>query len=235
MSTVGDDTSSTLADFVQILLMPPILFLGTFTRYFSAIDGIVSRSRELRADWIATESYGHIEFTSALIKTTQISAHFADYSRKIIPQVDTDYFEHYSNLLSESSSEMEGYKNKALSLIEHELDTHPTLLTRINNLPTKDVFIFDNQSAIIDARKEIGNKEKELSQAYVRRIKEINEYMEQMKKALQEMNQAEKVEENDRHVVITCGVCYKKILVQKGQNSVKLTCPCCLKEHVVNT
>ena len=235
MQNFGSTSSSSYTSFAGLLLLPSLMFLSAFAQYFSTIDRILSRSRESRADWIAASLYGNRSLSSALMKIAELGHHFAEFAMDIDVKSEDDYFDSYRSVLAQSEKKLMEYKERALRAEEQEFDTHPTLSTRIKSLPITDIFMVDTDTPVSYARKEITYKERQLSQFYINRLKQMKTFYAEAMKVLQERNQAEEITVDDRHLIITCGVCYKKMLVKKGQGVVKFTCPCCSKEHEVKT
>jgi Zn-dependent protease with chaperone function len=235
IQNIGAGSSSNTMSLVRLLLIIPSLFLAAFARYFWTIDSAMSRSREHRADWIAANIYGHKSFSSALIKVAQISMHFAESTMDMRPDSDSNFFDNYSELLHSSSSVLEEYKNKAFTTPEDELDSHPPLATRIENLPIKDVEMLDYKNLMANARQELVSKERQLSRLFIERTRKMKEVYANTIRAIQERNQEEEVQEDKLHMVIICGRCYKKIKVKKGQGTITIKCPCCEAVHNIKT
>ena len=175
---ISKESTSTLMKLVNLLLLVPRLFLGVFANYFSTIDSMLSRSRELRADWISATVYGSQNFSSALTKVVQISSHFDEYVEDAALDGEADFFEEYSRVLHSSSSKLEEYVNRAFAETEQDFDTHPTISTRIKSLPANEV-VEGDESLMEYAEQELLEDEKRLSIEYVGYIKNIKEMYEE--------------------------------------------------------
>ena len=150
------------------------LTITVFANYFATIDSMLSRSRELRADWISATIYGSQNFSSALTKVVQIGSHFGEHVEDIALDGDVDFFEEYSRVLHSSSSKLEEYLNKAFVETEQDFDTHPTISTRIKSLPANEV-VEGDESLMGSAKEELLGDEKRLSTEYLGYIKTIKE------------------------------------------------------------
>lgn len=169
---VSKESSSILMKLVNLLLLVPRLFLGVFANYFATIDSMLSRSRELRADWISATIYGSQNFSSALTKVVQIGSHFGEHVEDIASDGKADFFEEYSRVLHSSPSKLEEYLNKAFAETEQDFDTHPTISTRIKSLPANEV-IEGDESLMGYAKEELLEDETRLSTEYLDYIKTI--------------------------------------------------------------
>jgi len=178
MEGVSKESSSILMKLVDLLLLTPRLFLGVFANYFATIDSMLSRSRELRADWISATIYGSQNFSSALTKVVQIGSHFGEHIEEITLDGKADFFEEYSHALHSSPSELEEYLNKAFAETEQDFDTHPTISTRIESLPANEV-VEGDESLMGYAKEELLGDEKRLSTEYLEYIKNIKELYKQ--------------------------------------------------------
>jgi len=175
---VSKESSSILMKLVNFLLLTHRLFLGVFANYFATIDSMLSRSRELRADWISATIYGSQNFSSALTKVVQIGSHFGEHVEDIALDGKADFFEEYSRVLHSSPSKLEEYLNKAFAETEQDFDTHPTISTRIKSLPSNEV-VEGDESLMGYAKEELLGDEKRLSTEYLGYIKNIKEIYEQ--------------------------------------------------------
>jgi len=169
---------------VNVLLFIPRLFLRVFATYFGTIDSLLRRGRELRADWISAEIYGSENLSTALTMVAQIASHFTEHSQDIASKEKASFFEEYSRVLHKSPSELEEYKNKALAEVEESFDTHPTLSTRIRNLPTNELGGGD-RSLIVRARQELLEKERGLSSQYIAYVETAKEMYEEVLRMIQ--------------------------------------------------
>jgi Zn-dependent protease with chaperone function len=141
---------------INILLIIPRYCIMTFVNYFGSIDSLLSRRRELRADRIAAESYGDQNFISALTKVTHSSLY---YYRNVYNKIDQmhpegNLFHHVHRQMGDRCEEIDELVEKEKSRKEDVFDSHPSLGTRIENLPEveKDT---TNHSSIEQILKEL--------------------------------------------------------------------------------
>jgi len=175
---VSKESSSILMKLVNLLLLTPRLFLGVFANYFATIDSMLSRSRELRADWISATIYGSQNFSSALTKVVQIGSHFGEHVDDIALDGKADFFEEYSRVLHSSPYKLEEYLNQAFAETEQDFDTHPTISTRIKSLPANEV-VEGDESLMGCAKEELLGDETRLSTEYLSYIKTMQEIYKQ--------------------------------------------------------
>jgi len=185
-ATEGSSSDNNAANLMGILLLPSRIFLGLFLNYFATIDMILSRGRELRADWVAANLFGANSFSSALTKVTAISQHFNDNYENLALNSQSDFFDKHSDFIKTNLAKIEEYKTKALSLKENDFDSHPSLSTRLANLPDNTIDGSELTNEMQNLRIELLEKEKDLAQKYTSRIKKIKEFWEQYSKLLAE-------------------------------------------------
>jgi Zn-dependent protease with chaperone function len=120
---------------MNFLLWPSLLFLILFYDFFASIDAIISRARELRADWIAATICGRDAFVSSLQKVVQYSAHFSEHQDELIRTQTGAIYQEHRRLVRRDSDELQTYLNQAMAAEEHAYASHPTLRTRIASVP----------------------------------------------------------------------------------------------------
>jgi Zn-dependent protease with chaperone function len=167
-----------------LLVAPSKYFLKQFFSYFAQIDMILSRSRELRCDLIASEAYGASAFSSALSKTVSVGMHFGDHSYDIAVKSKDNFFAEYSNVLKTAESKLEEYKNKALEEKGDELDSHPTLGFRLNNIHDPGLPQAEHADQLI--KEEISSEQNSLSVSYT-------DYANKFKPIMDVLNRRQKI------------------------------------------
>jgi len=156
----GDNTVA----LTNLILIMPLLFLRVFLIFFATIDNILSRSRELRADWIAASNFGSVNMNTGLTKVVQISRHYQEAIEKIGFD-NHNYFDAYGQQLISDSDKMNEYKERALGETEQVFDSHPTLATRLASLPDNtEGKILEGEIETI--REELSADEQRLSKEY---------------------------------------------------------------------
>lgn len=130
-SNSGNSFGAALAS----LMLPAVYFLINFLDYFAAIDNMLSRNRELRADWLASSSFGKDNLISSLEKATINSALFPKVLNSLKLQNDTTLFSEYLSNLKDSTNDIQEVKSRMYVYTETEFDTHPSLKTRMECLP----------------------------------------------------------------------------------------------------
>ncbi len=216
-ATEGDSSGDSTGNLMKLLLLPSQIFLGLFLQYFATIDKILSRSRELRADWIAANLFGANNFSTALTKVTTIGQHFNESYENLALNSDKDFFIKHSQLLQQNSSKLEEYRSKACFMREEDFDSHPCFSSRLLSLPenTKEDIEYLNETQ--NLRTELAGKEEELSKKYTGRMKKIKELWEQYSAMMnQTKEQIEKV---------------KQEKIAALENSKPLYCPSCYKTY----
>jgi len=199
----GDNNTTNLMGF---LLLPSQIFLGLFLQYFVTIEKILSRSRELRADWIAAQLFGANNFSSALTKVTTIGQHFNENYENLVLNSEKDLFDKHSQLLQQNSSKLEEYRDKALSLQEDDFDSHPSFSTRLRSLPDNAMGKSDLLDEVQNIKLELVDKERELSEKYTGRIKKIKELYDQYEKMLDNDNKKEELKIQNKGKIIKVSV-----------------------------
>ncbi len=184
---VGNDESNNTTNLMKVLLIPAQLFLGVFLRYFATIDMILSRSRELRADWLAAKMFGKNHFSSALTKVVQVSGHFNETSENLALTYEDNFFGMYENILKDDASKLEDYKTKALAEEEDEMDSHPTLTVRLQNLPDFTPSVSNSNGEFKNCLLEDG---KRLSKQYTDRTKKLKKIYDQYVKMIEQSSKS---------------------------------------------
>lgn len=128
-------SSGTLGLVMNILLLPSLLFLGVFHEFFASIDAILSRTRELRADWIAAMHYGRDAFVASMQKVVQYSTHFAKHQNELTFAETSSIFAQHRLLAHRDEDELNTYLDNAMAAAEQEFASHPTLRMRIGSVP----------------------------------------------------------------------------------------------------
>lgn len=181
----GNKGDNNVINAMNLLLFVPVIFLKIFITYFATIDNILSRSRELRADWIASSNFGKKNMESGLVKVVQISQHYHSAVEELGFN-NPNYLDKYEQLLYRDSSKLEEYKQKALLEAEQVFDTHPTLSTRLTSLPDSDYA--GDPHGMEDIIQEISADEKTLSDSYQQLLKNYTEYQEKTEQIKKEFN-----------------------------------------------
>jgi Zn-dependent protease with chaperone function len=181
----SNKSASNVINFMNLLLFMPVIFLKIFLMYFATIDNILSRSRELRADWIAATNFGDKNMATGLTKVVQISGHYRDFSENIGFN-NENCLEKYDQLLIENLDKLDEYKQKALLDAEQVFDTHPTLSTRLMSLP--DSNYESGQNTMEEIVNELSPDEKKLSDSYQKLVRDYAEYQQQMEKIRKEFD-----------------------------------------------
>ncbi|MBM3252790.1 MAG: hypothetical protein FJZ16_00865 [Candidatus Omnitrophica bacterium] len=176
-ATEGSSSDNNAANLMQLLLLPSQIFLGLFLQYFATIEKILSRSLELRADWIAANLFGANNFSSALTKVTTIQQHFDESSLDLAINSEKDFFNKHSQLLWQNSYKLEEYRKKELSIKEEDFDSHPCFSVRLLNLPDNTKENLEYLSESQNLKNELLEKEEELSKRYTETIKKYKEMM----------------------------------------------------------
>jgi hypothetical protein len=120
---------------VSFLQLPSLHFLIACALHFSSITMIISRRRELRADWIAGKNYGKAAFASALRKSIEVSSHFPESMKSLSWTDARGLFSSYAAQVEADKEKLEAYARAALEEQESELNSHPTLKTREGSMP----------------------------------------------------------------------------------------------------
>jgi Zn-dependent protease with chaperone function len=120
---------------MAILQYPSVQYLVSFMYYFQIIDGMLSRNRELRADWIAASHYGSDSFRSALKEVAVSSSMFSNAMKQITLRNDAELFASLAEAQAQLEPLREGIEKQLEQYSENEFDSHPSLRTRFESLP----------------------------------------------------------------------------------------------------
>ncbi len=113
--------------------MVPRYCLVTLVRYFSSIDSLLSRSRELRADRVAAESFGTEPFGSALLKVTRNALFYQKDLEGL--KAEGDFFAQVRERMQSSAPQLEARLAEEAGREEDVFDSHPSLAARIAAIP----------------------------------------------------------------------------------------------------
>ena len=133
--TTGGGGSGFAGFVIEVLLMVPRYCLVTFVRYFASIDSLLSRSRELRADRVASESFGSAAFRSALVKVTRNALFYGDEKNLEKPEPEGDFFARTHERVLSSAAQLDGILAEEAKRQEDVFDSHPSLASRIAAIP----------------------------------------------------------------------------------------------------
>ncbi len=154
---------------LSLLLLIPNVFLQIFLTYFATIDNMLSRSRELRADWIAAKHYGKKNVESMLRTIVQISEHFSEINATLGSE-NKNIFTKYQAQLKKDRKTLDTYIQKAMVEEENEFNSHPTLATRLASLP--DVQSSESSVKMTMILKELEEEEHVLSDLFQGKLRE---------------------------------------------------------------
>jgi Zn-dependent protease with chaperone function len=129
-------TGGSLGVLMWVLKLPSVHFLVDCALYFQSITMVLSRRRELRADWIAASHFGTGPFVSALRKSVGVARHFDEAMQRLSWEGAEGFFTAYAALLGAEGDKVESASEKAQGEVESELDSHPSLRTRVESLPS---------------------------------------------------------------------------------------------------
>lgn len=73
--------------------------------------------------------------------------------------------------------------------------------------------------------------------AKIKKLDEAREsqYVKPEYKVREPQSKKDEIKDDEKHVVVTCGACYHKIRVRRGQGIVKIQCPNCRRESKIMT
>lgn len=181
----SESSNETFVNLVKLLLLVPGMFLSTFLSYFALIDRILSRNRELRADWYAAKHYGSDALTQALIKVDEVSRHFSETSNALALNAVDSFFDSYSQALREPNAGLKEYRSQGLAEATGDYDTHPSLATRLTEMPyvARDGSNISPASIVLE---ELSDEKKRLSALYTESTKGVQKYYQGLKRAKEE-------------------------------------------------
>ena len=164
----GDESITTRL--IEIILLPSFLFLSVCHEYFSTIDSILSRNRELRADFISASHYGSDSFKNALKKVIQFGSCYDEFHQYVSFDDERSFFMQFKEFTVQNSQKIKRKLEEILQEQELEFDSHPSVKTRINYLPETSERIEKENDNILE---ELRGEEEKLSEYYIRFVKPI--------------------------------------------------------------
>jgi Zn-dependent protease with chaperone function len=123
---------------IEVLLMVPRYCIVTFVRYFASIDSLLSRSRELRADRVAAESFGSEAFRSALVKVSRNALFYQKSLDNLRPE--GNFFAYVHGRIQASAAQLDETLAEEAKRAEDVFDSHPSLAARIDAIPQAQPF-----------------------------------------------------------------------------------------------
>jgi Zn-dependent protease with chaperone function len=163
----GSEGGGTFSGITALLQLPSIYFLINFLEYFSSIDNMLGRSRELRADWLAASQYGKENLIMSLEKASISSALFVKLLDSIKLKEKSSLFEEYASELEKNEDDKRDVYAQISEYSETAFDTHPSLRTRKESLPEFPVAILRDTRGIAGM---VSDEEKRLSEMIVERF-----------------------------------------------------------------
>ena len=133
------DTGGSVGAIISILQIPAMLYLLSFYEYFSVIDNMLSRNRELRADWISVQQWGNKALASALEKTSLVSMLYVPSLKELELSSEEKFFSFLSENIDIRSEDAVSIKKELYGYRETEFDSHPSLKTRTECMPDVSV------------------------------------------------------------------------------------------------
>lgn len=149
-STFSDESEGSI--FMSIPLMLPYAMLRIYLSLFKIIDGAISRSRETRADLMATHMCGQAVFGTALRTVVREGIGFEALFPPKIPEEQMkdsyiNYCDVFRTFLNQNKEDLEKFEQEAMEKKRELFDRHPTLKTRLSNLPEIPDQFEDNRNA----------------------------------------------------------------------------------------
>ena len=132
----GVGGGSTVSVIINVLQMVPRLCIITFIRYFAAIDSLLGRRREMRADHIAVAAFGDEPFRRGLLETVRVMRFWSKNLESFQPK--GDFFLYLRDRMVASQAEADALLAVEQSKEEDVFDSHPTLSTRLDDLEHVD-------------------------------------------------------------------------------------------------
>lgn len=124
----GNVSSVLLRRTLHVLLVVPRVFLRMCAAYFEALDAILGRMRELRADWRAVQYIGSEAVIASLKKSIAIGAHFHTVTESMGCAYQ-NYFDEYQRRLFADGVLSPEYIEK--NIAAYQIDTRVPLRTRL--------------------------------------------------------------------------------------------------------
>jgi len=145
----GEEQDSLL---LAIPMLLPYAMLRTYLFLFQIIDATISRSRETRADLMATEICGKGIFSNALKKVVRESKMFGVMFSQNIPEelkknTYVNYCNAYRAFLLQKSGDLDQIEREVIAEDGKISDRHPTLKKRLSYLPDIPDQFIDDRSA----------------------------------------------------------------------------------------
>lgn len=138
---------------ISIPLIIPNKLMKCYLKSFQKLNMNISREREFRADYIATEICGYDTFKSALSKIVSYSEFCDDLidrqigEKLIAGYVYKNYFLDYRQNIEKYKKHTQKYFDKAL--LENSYSSHPPFLKRIAKIPFIEEQYFDHDKSIL--------------------------------------------------------------------------------------
>ena len=155
---------SATAAVVRALQLPASQLLLAMYWYFHSLNMILSRKRELRADWIAAKCFGTESHVSALRKTSIAVPHYTEALTTITWKAPGDLFDAYKRLFLRAEAELVARPLPESDEDVSEFSSHPSTRTRIQSLPDFRVI---RLSGSYELREELAHEEALVSAAFV--------------------------------------------------------------------
>ncbi|MGB7532910.1 MAG: tetratricopeptide repeat protein [Halobacteriota archaeon] len=145
----GDEEESLL---LSIPMLLPYAMLRAYLFLFQIIDAVISRSRERRADLMATEICGKGIFSNALKKVVREGKVFGVMFSQSIPEelkrnTYANYCNAFSTFLLQKSGDLGKIEREAMAEDRKIYDRHPPLKKRLSYLPNIPDQSVDSRSA----------------------------------------------------------------------------------------
>lgn len=124
-----------------LMYILPVSILNFALKSFQLVDMKISRSREKRADYIATIICGRESYSNALKKITRLIGSFYELSTEQIlellkvDKVFINYYDNFRKKITEDWDFSQKFEDKAMSEKNNFFNSHPTLKKRLKYLP----------------------------------------------------------------------------------------------------
>ena len=164
MGGPGWRRGSATAAAIRVLQLPATQLLVAMYWYFHSLNMILSRRRELRADWVAAKSFGTDAHASALRKTSVAMPHYAAALNTITWKAPGELFEAYKQQFLRDEAELAAQPLPDANETESEFSSHPSTPARIASLPDFRVIRLSGAFQLND---ELAHEEARVSEAFV--------------------------------------------------------------------
>ncbi|MEQ8235289.1 MAG: M48 family metalloprotease [Syntrophomonadaceae bacterium] len=150
---IDSDTNSDDTNWVGVPMLLPCWSLDKYLDVFHKLNMKISRARELRADAISSQICGSLCFAEALKKVVAVGHIFNKVVVRDIKifldedKVFKNYYRYFDDYVAEQSELVKNIQVEATSAPENPYDSHPSLGTRLKNLPYTDMQYRDEQKA----------------------------------------------------------------------------------------